>query len=421
MNRTRILLLLLLLLALGVNSSKAQTDDNFTTLTGGFSIGLPTATDGVSGAGSGIRFVWRRAEAEYEIGFHERQGFSSAVRNGVLSVDEVVRRYFNRFSTGKLIYRKEISSAGKPGFEYKYETATANFLLRIFQAGDRVYSLQAEMPQKNPAPEEIVVRVFDSFRLLSEEFIKTETAKRIAAATPPALPQSPAVAKAKSDVEDRNLKGKVKSVLTETANFAANDSPLPKKPSLAEEFDERGNLVKSTEFDSYGEVSRIRVFGYVAGKRAARTGSLARESSPGGIVLNFPPGKVDDRFDESYVYKYLGGNLVEESTSLNNGFLISRTRYVYLKNKKETFYYDGGTKPFRRVVETLDENLNPVKLSIFEPEGGKYKALDPYEVRYDALDAQGNWTQRTISRFYGFGGEGSFSPVSVEYRTIIYY
>jgi hypothetical protein len=264
--------------------------------------------------------------------------------------------------------------------------------------------------------------VFDSFRLLSEEFIKTETAKKIAAATPPSLPQSPAVAKAKTDLEDRNLKGRIKSVLNEAANFGVKDSLKQKKPTLLEEFDEKGNLLKAVEYDSYGEVSKIKVYGYVAGKRVSRIGSVESESSPGGIALNFPAsGKADNRFDEHYVYKYLGGNLVEELTYLNDTMLISRTRYAYLKNKKETSYFDGGAKAFRRVSAELDEKGNEVKLTIFEPEGRKYNALDPYEIKYDSFDAQGNWTQRTVSKFYGLQGQGKYFAEAVEYRTIIYY
>lgn len=420
---TRNILLLFLLVLACLTQVRAQSGNVFTSYSGGFTINLPPGTNGLNGMGSGFRFTWRQAEIKYEIGFHERQGLPLGVVDGEFSIDEVVRKYFNKFSaSGKQVYRKEISLAGKPGYEYKYAQNGSIFLLRLFLVGDRLYQLQAEIPSKNQSQEPKVLEIFDSFRLLAPDVIKAAKARKIAEATPADLPQTPVAAKAKSDVQDRNLKGKVRSVLNESARFALNDSLLQKKSRLFEEFAAAGNLIKSVEYDNYGEAADIRVFGFVAGKRVARKGSIEREYNAPAIMLNIPlPGKPDNRFDESYGYKYLGGNLVEETISLSNGFLISRAKHVYLKNRKETSYYGGNTKPYRKVVYDLDEKGNEVKIRIVDPEDRSFNAGEPYVIKYDSFDEQGNWTQRTVSRFYGLEGQGKLFAEYIEYRTILYY
>lgn len=419
-------LLFTFLLILSFNQfANAQTGNTFTSLTGGFSINLPNDIRGTGGNGTagGIYFKWQQPEAEYEIGFYEVEGLPFAKIDGAFSFEQMVKRYFNKFSAnGEKIYKKEISLQENEGREYKYKTASSIHILRLYKFGDSIYKVLAEIPLNKLTGEEEVLRVLDSFRFLDKEKVKAAMAKKLAEATPEALPQTPVVAKPKSDVQDRDLKGNVKSVLTEMAFYAVKNSLRKKQPRLLEEFGREGNLLKSIEYDSFGNAFIIRVFGYVSGKRVSRNSAVSYEYDFGGIEMSFPASaKPDKRFDGSYTYKYVGDNLVEERTFFSNGILQRRAAIRYLKNKREVSYFDDGKKPFQQVVFTLDEKGNETEIVITEFGGMLGTEFEKFKVEYESFDEKGNWTKRTVSKWYGFENEGNYSPEYVEHRTITYY
>lgn len=402
----------------------SQTNKVFISYVGGFQVNLPASTQGFDGMGSGMRQTWRQPEAEYEIGFHERQGLPLAIINGEFSYDETVKRYFNKYSSeGEKVHVKAVALAGNPGFEYKFKTRNSIFLLRLFLVGDRVYQLQAQIPLAKESNEQAVLRVFDSLRLVGKDVVEAHFAKQIIDATPKSLPQSPKVPKPKSDLEDRNIKGKVRSIKYDFAKYALNDSLKQKYTTLYEEFDSEGNLIKAIEHDSHGSPSKVTVFGYISGKRVARIGGIEQEGQiRSGIAIEFPSGtKFDERFDEFYTYQYSQGMLSEKRNYWSNGALYSRATYRIVDNTKVTEYFDGGTRAFRKIVAVLDRNGNEVKLTDFEPKGRKWIEQQPFDLTYDSFDKEGNWLQRSTSRFYGMDGKGKRFPEHVEYRTITYY
>jgi hypothetical protein len=395
---------------------QSQTKNEFVSYTSGFSINLPARYNGYSGIGTGIRFEWRQSEAEYEVGSYEYQNVDSKEENTFYS--EQSKQYAIKFSAKQPIYEKEISINGKSGYEYKFENNKSIFLLRLFLVEGKYFQLQAEIPLNKKDNESKVLRVFDSFQILDEEKVRIEKERRIKEATPKDLPQSPIVLKAKSDAEDENLKGKVKSVQTYFAKFDYKKNLNPLKPSLYEEFNEKGNLLKSFEYDSFGEVLKILVYGYIAGKRVADWGSIQNESSIGGIEVGFPSSeKFDNRYAESFSYKYLNGNLIEAKRFFSNGFLYRRSVYSYSKGKRVVLYYDGGTFPYSKVEEFLDDKNNEIKSINYRSEGKRLIAEEPYILNYDSYDENGNWTKRTVSRQY----ESNIFLEYVETRKIEYY
>lgn len=402
----------------------AQENKNYISYVGGFEVNLPTDIRGFNGMGSGIRMTWRQPEAEYEIGFHQRQGLPLAIIKGEFSYEEVVRRYFNKFSSdGERIYVKDAVLQNNPGFEYKFKTRDSIFLLRLFLVDDRVYQLQARIPIAKDSSEQSVLTIFDSVKLISKDVTARHFAKQIAEATPETPPQIPKVPKPKSDLQDRNLSGPIKSVRFEFAGYALNDSLKQKYTTLYQEFDRDGNLVKSIDHDSHGSPLKVEVFGYVAGKRVSRVRSIEQEGSFGfGIPIEFPrKSKFDTRFQEYFIYKYLNGGLAEERSFWSNGALFRRVVYRFVGNTKVTEYFDGGTRAFRRVVAVLDEKGNEIKVTSFEPEGRKWREELQLDIKYDSYDQNGNWTQRSTSRWYGIDGQGKSFPEYVEYRIIEYY
>lgn len=86
-------------------------------------------------------------------------------------------------------------------------------------------------------------------------------------------------------------------------------------------------------------------------------------------------------------------------------------------------YFDGGTRPYSRVIEEVDSQGLVVKVTPYGSfERGRLSREEPFEIEYDKIDDVGNWTQRTFYRFYGgLDGRGTRFAEYVEYRTISYY
>lgn len=422
-NLKQAFLLFALLLCAFSLTALAQVSSTFTSYTGGFTINLPKRQSGGNGMAGGIAYSWRQLEAEYEVGFYELQGLSLAKIDGEFSFEQTVKQYFNKFSArGERIYAKDISLQENKGREYKYKTDKSIFLLRLFSVKDRIYKLLAEIPLANQNQEEKVLRVFDSFRLMDQETVNAVMAKKLADATPPELPQSPIVPKLKSDAQDGNLKGNVKSVLTEMALYAVNNSLRKPQPQMLQEFNKLGNLVKQIEYDSYGNPFKVTVYGYIAGKRVSRIGNISHEYDIGGIMIDLPQSvKFDDRFQESYAYKYLGNNLTEQRTFWSNGGLFSRFVYRYRKGEKESIFYDGGKVPFRKAISKLDEKSNEIEVTVYELGKGEIAQDVKFKMEYESFDVQENWTKRINYKSYDLEGNGNFYPKYVEYRTITYH
>ena len=420
----KIFVVLGLLVSVFSQTVKPQTENPFVTHTGGFSINLPHSQGGGgNGTAGGINFTWRQSEAEYQVGFYEIEGLPLAKINGEFSFEQMVKQYFNKFSAkGERIYAKEIVLGENAGREYKYKTGSAVFILRLYSVGDRIYKILAEIPLKNQSSEAKVLRTFDSFQLLDDAVVKAAIAKKLSDATPKELPQSPVVAKLKSDAHDRNLKGTVKSVLTQMALYGVDNALRKPKPNLLEEFDRNGRLTKQIEFDSYGNPNNVRVFGYVAGKRVSRVGHIAYEYEIGGVSVDFQTSaKPDERFDESYDYRYAGNNLIQERIFWNNGWLNIRFGYRYLKGKKETITYGEGNLPFRKIISAADDKGNEIEMIFYEYEGRKTVEKKRFKIDYMSFDEKGNWTKRTNSTLVEFGGTKKSFPEFDEHRTIIYY
>src|SRR6185369_6988883 len=115
----------------------------FDALIGGFSVRLPqpTGSDG-NGTVGGISYQWQQPVATYSLGYCELQGVPLARVNGDFSYEELIKRYFNKFSVdGERVYVKDTLLDGNPAKEYQYKTSKANFVLRVALVDDRVYEL----------------------------------------------------------------------------------------------------------------------------------------------------------------------------------------------------------------------------------------------------------------------------------------
>src|SRR6185369_9643384 len=170
-------------------------------------------------------------EATYSLGYSELQGVPLARVNGDFSYEELIKRYFNKFSVdGERVYVKDTLLDGNPAKEYQYKTSKANFVLRVALVDDRVYELLAELPFVGADSLDKVITVLDSVKLMSKTEVESRIARKVTEATPAQLPQTPIPANSVPETNERNLKGRPRTVLTEVALYAFKNSLRQKHP-----------------------------------------------------------------------------------------------------------------------------------------------------------------------------------------------
>jgi hypothetical protein len=254
---------------------------------------------------------------------------------------------------------------------------------------------------------------------------KVDFAKKISEATPQPLPQEPVAVKLKSDAQDKNLKGKVKSVTKDDLDLKT------KKREREEEeyYNEAGNLTKGVSYDA-GYPSSVTVWGYIDGQRVLKNNFISfsdaerppstrmtiiasAEDNP--INRNLPK---DTRYSVRKDYKYNEkGQLIEEVIYNNNRELWSRTVNNYKGNQREVLNYDKTNSQTGQTIEILDKDGNIIERDLMD-ENGKVgdKEINTYE-----FDSQGNWIVEKTFEEKKVRGKVVRKLLWTTLRTITYY
>lgn len=409
-----------------------NASDFFMSLEGRFSIALPAnkhgfqplAFDTPTGRVTGDAFTWNMKEARFSAGYvdtnqilvgrTDKKDFFDRLRDGLLTKA--------RSAQGKLIREKDTSLNDHPGREMKFELADGVFMNRVYLVANRMYQMTAILKGEQVNNDETVVKVFDSFKLLSQAEFDDALKRKIAEATPAPLPQEPVAKRARSDTEDAGLKGKVKSVLSETENFS---SPGKRKPTSVEHYNHLGNLTKSEGFDWKGNLTSITVYGYIDGDRVAKYGHIQREYNPPPIMIGNAPGEpdqpkpiYDSRFSSKFKYKYDDQKRrIEQQTFSNDGKLTWRCMVSFTRNQREETCY-SGEKPYRKTIATLDKDGNELETVDIDPKDGSLKNKRSFSYEYDS---HGNWIRKTSSKWITKDGRSYYEPATLYTRTITYY
>lgn len=258
--------------------------------------------------------------------------------------------------------------------------------------------------------------------------INAGIAKKIADATPAALPQSPKDGRARTDAQDAGLKGKVMSVVTRTADVG--DKRYPKKILREQEFySEAGNRIRRVDWEDVYPTG-VTVFGYIDGMRVSRYGSVVYAPGEKPELSCIPlvhtlPGttesapKGDDRYNMRWVHKYDAlGRIAEEQHLGNGGQLLVRTVYKYeADNRRVLLHYAGGTEPLAKTLEIIDPATGNVIEEWLNDEDGNVNLIRLYSYEYDS---RGNWIVQTITEKGPESGSKP-KPSSTTQRTIEYY
>lgn len=418
------------------NPPKATGSETFTSLDSRFSIALPQQ---VSGFGPisvdtpkgkttiGSSYMWRLEGMQFQIGHVDYSSAPNASGDPKAVIGSVAGEVAAETvkKGGKLVSNAEVQFQGGVAREVRVEFPDGSMLVnRVLAANRQLYQVLVTF-KKDPKLEESAAKILDSFRALSPADADAAIRKRVEEATPSPLPEEPAAKRPKSDAEDEGLNGRVKTVFTESEDLSGTWAVQRRKPSLMEYYDERGYLTKRESYDYKGNPSDITVYGYLGGERVSKIGSVSYEYNPPPMMVAGPSGpagpepKSDTRYTYKFKYKYDDkGRLAEKAWLHNDGMPWLRYVYNYKGKQREELVYSANGSLNQKYVVTLDDKGNEVEEIIYQvkDDSVRSKQSSAYE-----LDAQGNWTKKTVSKWMTKDGKSYYEPSHVYYRTITYY
>lgn len=254
---------------------------------------------------------------------------------------------------------------------------------------------------------------------------KVDFAKKIQEATPQSLPQEPIAEKLKSDAFDRNLKGKVKSVV----EFTLEGKRKARELYSEEYYDEKGNLIKSVDYEE-GHPSYVTVWGFIDGNRVLNSNAIEYKDGelppPRGLTITEnaednalnPNAPRDNRYKIKYTYKYnQTGQLTEVWQYQNNGEVWTHRVYNYKGNQREELEYDQRGSEMSQTIEILDKDGNVIERDLMD----ENRKISSREINTYQFDSQGNWIVKKTFEPKKVKGKTVLKPLWTSYRTTTYY
>lgn len=255
---------------------------------------------------------------------------------------------------------------------------------------------------------------------------KVDYAKKIEAATPKPLPQSPLSKKETTDAQDDNLKGKIKTLVGERIGLMGVEKPIGKRMSRLADFDEKGNYLREVYFEYRGIPYTVTAYGYIDGARASISNDIDDDYA-GSVRLATGKEKKeiktkpDPRYKYKYEYKYSDGKLVEMQMIRNTGEKGMRYEYKFKGNQREYLAYMDDGELNQKYLYTFDDKGNDIEQIAFNVRQAKHIIESKIRYEYESFDNQGNWTKRTVSISETENGKEVYTPLAYEYRTLTYY
>jgi hypothetical protein len=413
-----------------------SASEKFASTDGRFVISLPQSISGFAaitpkGAGinvSGSNYLWQIKEGFIQINYFDYldQNFSVTSEKDFADYFAGVTDSTVKSSKAKLISSTRIKLGKFNGIKLDFQLPNGlKGTYRNYLIDKRQYSLTALFAQDVPEAGNLINQAFDSFSLISQAKIDEDMRLKIEQSTPAPLPQEPIAKKEKSDAEDEGLKGKVKTVTTESEDLSGTWSIQGRHLNSIEDYNSIGNLVKRVSFDSKAKPFQVTVYGYLDGGRVSNSEMINYDSDPPIMALSASgkkeESKFDPRYDYKHEYKYTNGRLAENKWIRNNGVMWIRYVYNHKDNKVEKLVYSENGKLNQKYLSVLDDKGNEVERTNFNVLGLDRDGDTKYSIKYDSFDEQGNWTKKTTSKLVTENGKQVYKLWNIYYRTIVYY
>jgi hypothetical protein len=480
---------ILLIFVVAACSGFAQASDEFQSVPGGFGIKLPSCSqaegfrfDALGQMYLGTAYFWDRPRGIFTITFGDRKTSLNEPENAHAFLADWRNKYIEQRlkANGKIIAEGSITLEGQSGYEVTEEHQGYLVFVRVLFLRNRFYTLSTSVDPKQREFINANKQALASFRFLTFEEILIRRDKLADNFAPAALPQDSVTPKEKSDAEDENLSGRVKSVFTE--EDVTDDGTLSgtKTPWELDTFDSQGNLVSKVGY--YGGLPlTVWNYGYLDGHRAFRktisksaTATQCRkEADPKGITesvrsLQFKydsggqPSEMkifqeQGRLEEEYIYKKSGltretdytGSFTNRGYSYTNrwksvvtldgrGNPIEEARTAYTQHSRTDYYVEERTTAQRDMITgtvisdpTRDSPVstgallaNPNKpVRVIQPMERTSLAKtgeNHYEYTYK-YDSHGNWIERITAKVVKTKSGNVEQTTKATYRTITYY
>lgn len=414
-----------------------SANEKFSSADGRFTISLPLDISGFTALtpqntqsnASGSLYQWRIKEGIILVSYSDflDENFNAKTEQDYVDYFGGATKSALTSTNAKLINSSNIKLGNYRGIKLNLEFPDGSKgTHRNFIVNKRQYSLTAKFDEDVPDAEKLINKAFDTLTLISQTAIEEELRRKVEESTPPSLPQEPVAKKEKTDAEDENLRGKVKTVTEESEDLSGTWSVQGRHFDSIEDYNEKGNRLKQLLFDSKAIPFQITVYGYIDGARVSSSKIITYENSPPPLMAISKPNnkevaKSDPRYSYKFEYKYIDGKLAETRWIMNNNSLWIRYVNNYKGNQVEELVYDKEGKLNQKYLTVLDDNGNEVERTNFNVLGIQRDGDSKYSIKYDSFDEKGNWTKKTTSKLVMENGKQIYKPINIKYRTITYY
>jgi hypothetical protein len=373
--------------------------------------------------------------------------------------DFYLEKFRDTYAPGSVMNQKKTSFAGHPGLVSVIESPRrgreiSRSMIWTYLLKNRVYLMSLTLDDEAKTEEHL--KLMSTFRLLSPKDIEPRVTAMVEELTPERLPQIPAPSRPTTDARDAALKGRVKSVTTESEPYVDESLYGARELVSVENYDEQGNIVNTVVYRNSRPAS-VRLYGIHEGDRAFRE-TIRVWKSPTYSKDKDDFVAKEPKFEQGlYTIKYKydsAGNLLEMRVLRDDGKEMESARYK-LKSNTVAHRYDSDYQPVRshlvarsllemimiantpgkltEIVSKLDANGNSIEDAHQIPNGrysrprsDGFHTTEEYFLSYRTdkerheykFDDHGNWIQRKTFALTKDKGTGA---TEITYRTITYY
>jgi hypothetical protein len=404
--------------------------ERFVSADGTFSIALPRSITGYSaqtpkmtgGSATGGSYSWQLREGIFVVNYYNYNQLDLATEKDISEYFDGLKQSFFTQIKATVESERPLKLGNMRGYEYLFRLPSGQTgIMHVLAAGKQSYNMVALLSPNVPTAETLAIKVFESFELIDRAEIDADIQRKLEEATPAPLPQNPVVPKERSDAEDINLFGQVKTVTEEHENLSETSSGNGRQLASVTEYNEAGNRLKDVHYTSNARPSVINVYGYIDGARVMNSGSISYESDPPppARAVSAMRNPADTRYRLKYQFTYKDGKLAEMQLVQNDGTPATKIVYKYRGDEVEKVFFDEDGSINQRYVYKLDEKGNHIEE--FAAALSKNDSDKRYIIRYESFDDHGNWTKATTLQVFTQDGKEILKPAYNTYRNITYY